>query len=208
MESQLLRRPLVGLLSGRSQCLFFLNTAAKRHESSYRRTKQRLNIKPESSFLLSNNSPQQDHVIFNPPSSAPSVLHTPIKFLPKDDKRRQLLIKTATQHFATTPSILPPAVKSQTIPDNHLSQKEISELQQLRLKDPDEWTERKLARKFKCTQFFVKVCIRAVRPQLPITEGMQERRKAQQAVFERWGPRRRKAREERGKRTELALRGD
>ncbi|KAK3063744.1 hypothetical protein LTS18_013111 [Coniosporium uncinatum] len=35
-------------------------------------------------------APTHDHIVFNPPSSAPNVYHTPAKFLPKSDVRRQL----------------------------------------------------------------------------------------------------------------------
>ena len=88
MDVRLIRRPIADLLSGRSQCLLALNAPSTRQESSYRRSKQRLNIKPHPSLLQQNQL--QDHIIFNPPSSMPSVLHTPLKFLPKEDPRRPL----------------------------------------------------------------------------------------------------------------------
>jgi hypothetical protein len=34
--------------------------------------------------------PTSSHIIFNPPASAPNVYHTPLKFLPRTDKRRNL----------------------------------------------------------------------------------------------------------------------
>src|SRR5205814_2861816 len=83
-----------------------VNLTSQRHESSFQRTKKKLNVKPESSILLSHMSPQHDHIIFNPPSTAPSVFHTPLKFVPKDDKRRQLLESMA----GSTNSYLPPLV--------------------------------------------------------------------------------------------------
>jgi Mitochondrial ribosomal protein subunit L20 len=34
--------------------------------------------------------PTSSHIIFNPPASSPNVFHTPLKFLPRTDKRRKL----------------------------------------------------------------------------------------------------------------------
>src|ERR1700710_1205995 len=104
MEARLVGRPLIDLLSGKRQCLFSLNTTARRYESSSRRLRHRLNIKPDVSF--SSNSLQADHIIFNPPSSAPSVLHTPLIFMPKEDKRKQLF--AARQ---APPARLPPVIQ-------------------------------------------------------------------------------------------------
>lgn len=99
-----LRRPLSELLSSRSPCLLALNAASRRHESSYRRSRSRLNVKPDPSFLTKDGS-RADHIIFNPPSSAPSVLNTPLKFLPKSDPRARLLELTAKKLVAN--SIIP-----------------------------------------------------------------------------------------------------
>lgn len=92
---QLLRRPA-------SCCLLSSSTASRllvparasltpltpaRHAATRRRTKKLLNVAPHPSFL----SPPKDSdtIIINPPSSAPSVHHTPFKFLPKEDPRRR-----------------------------------------------------------------------------------------------------------------------
>ncbi|KUJ15777.1 uncharacterized protein LY89DRAFT_685717 [Mollisia scopiformis] len=206
MDTRLIRRPVLDLLSGRSQCLFSLNAASRRNESSYRRTKQRLNIKPDSSFLNSKHSPNQDHIIFNPPSSAPSVLHTPLKFLPKEDKRRQLLASTATRHQATD-SILPPPVHvKRSVPHHHLSEADVREIQRLKREEPDNWTCAKLARKFNCSTFFVSICL--TQCGVDNTQKKKEMQEKLEAIQARWGPRRRKAREERAKRYELANRGE
>lgn len=202
METGLLRRPVIDLLSGRSQCLFALNTAARRHESSYRRTKHRLNVKPDSSFLLSNNSHQQDHIVFNPPSSAPSVQHTPLIFLPKEDKRRQLFAATAARTPA--PTRLPPVIQKfkPVGVRHHLTEKDIEEIRKLRSSDPFQWSAAKLARKFNCSMFFVKMCCEA-----PEEKKELERQKLE-ALRARWGPKRRRAREDMLKRKELALRDE
>ncbi|KAE8454005.1 hypothetical protein EG329_007781 [Mollisiaceae sp. DMI_Dod_QoI] len=206
MDVRLMRRPVLELLSGRTQCLLSLNAASRRNESSYRRTKQRLNIKPNASFLLSNDSPKQDHIIFNPPSSAPSVLHTPLKFLPKEDKRRQLLATTAARHTSSDP-ILPPLVPvKRSVPHHHLSEADVQEIQRLKREEPDNWTCAKLARKFNCSTFFVSVCLsQCGADDSQRKKDMQEKL---EAIRARWGPRRRKSREDRAKRLELATRGE
>lgn len=201
MEPALLRRPVLDLFSARSQCLFCLTTVSRRHESSYRRTKQRLNVKPDSSFLLSRSSPQQDHIIFNPPSSAPSVLHTPLIFLPKEDKRKQILAPTAAR---TTNAPLPPVIakfKPMGV-RHHLTEADITEIQRLRTSDPFQWSAAKLARKFNCSMFFVKMCCEA-----PEEKKELERQKLE-ALRSRWGGRKTRAREDMLKRKELALRDE
>jgi len=202
MEARLLRRPLGDLLSSRIQYTFSanVNALACRHVSSYRRTKQRLNIKPDSTFLLNSQSPQQDHIIFNPPSSAPNVLHTPAKFLPKDDRRKQLFAaKTATQ----TPRLPPVIPKFKPVGvRHHLTDVDIAEIRKLRLKDPEVNTARKLAIKFNCSTYFISMVCEAPK------EKKQRDEEAQLAKIARYGPKRTKAREDRKRRMELALRDE
>jgi len=75
-----------------ARLLLFTNTnaigvpATVRHASTSRRHRRMLRIPPHPSFLT---KPDTDQIIFNPPSSAPSVYHTPFKFLPKSDPRRR-----------------------------------------------------------------------------------------------------------------------
>src|SRR5256885_13642591 len=64
-------------------------STSRRYQSSYRRTRSRLNIKPDACFLPSTTE-IHDHILYNPPPSAPNVYHTPTIFLPKSDKRRQI----------------------------------------------------------------------------------------------------------------------
>jgi len=165
-----------------------------------------LNIKPDSSFLPSNNSPRQDHIIFNPPSSAPSVLYTPLKFLPKEDKRRQLLEATAGRLQATQTTLPPPIHATQRVPHHHLSDKDIEEIHRLKRQEPDVWTNTKLARKFNCSSFFISICLS--QSGVDDTQRKKEMKAKWEAVQAKWGPRRRKAREDREKRVELALRGE
>lgn len=176
-----------------------------RHESSYRRTRKKLLVKPEATFLASTEAPQQDHIIFNPPASAPSIYHTPFKFLPKDDERRKLM---ATRRGGTTPSILP--ASSTTLPPvlgkvrekrYHLTEADVEEIRRLKREDPAKWNRGALARKFDCSELFVKmVCESAKIPTDP--QRREEHVKAVEAVQARWGRKRRTAKEDRTRRRE------
>jgi hypothetical protein len=146
-------------------------------------------------------SAQQDHIIFNPPSSAPSVFHTPLKFLPKDDKRRQLLAHSGTS--GTASSLPPPVTKSKpNYQRHHLSEEDVAEIKRLRSTNPEKWTRTKLARKFNCSSLFVGICCEA------IGEKKAAERTKLEAVKARWGPKRRMAREDRLKRREAVYRDE
>ena len=208
MDSCLLRRPAVNLLSSNSQCLVTLSNTWQRHESSYRRTKQRLNIRPAPEFVPSNAQGQRDHIIFNPPSSAPSVLITPLKFLPKEDKRRQLLAaaeaKLQPKAHATR---LPPAITPKPkVPHHHLSDTDIAEIQRLKREEPEKWTANKLARKFNCSSMFVSICLKQCGGD--DTEYKKQEKEKLDAIRARCGPRRTMAREDREKRKQMALRDE
>jgi len=202
MEARLLRRPLGDLFSRGTQCLVSANVSvsACRHVSSYRRTKQRLNIKPDSTFLLNSHSPPQDHIIFNPPSSAPNVLHTPIKFLPKEDRRKQLFASRTSPQAPRLPPVIP-KFKPVGV-RHHLTDVDIVEIRKLRSKDPEANTARKLAIKFNCSTYFISMVCEAPKEKKQRDE---EARLAKVAMF---GPKRTKAREDRKRRMELALRDD
>jgi hypothetical protein len=165
-------------------------------------------VKPESSFILSNNSPQQDHIIFNPPSSAPSVFHTPLKFLPKEDKRTQLFSETAARSGTIQTRLPPPINRKPKVPHHHLSDADIAEIRRLNREDPNKWSNTKLARKFNCSAFFVTVCLSQAGGGDAVALRRNREDAKAQAVKERWGPRRRMAREDRAKRIELALRDE
>jgi hypothetical protein len=204
MDVRLLRRPACDFLSGRSYCLLACNFAARRNESTFQRTKKKLNIKPDSSFVFSRLSPHQDHIIFNPPSSAPSVLHTPLKFLPKDDKRRQLLPNDPTSTVGSSSSSLPPPVikPKPGYQRHHLSEEDVAEIRRLRTADPENWTRLKLARKFNCSSLFVGMCCEATKEKIEAEKAKLE------ALRARWGPKRRMAREDRVKRREASYRDE
>merc|ERR1711939_1027912 len=68
-------------------CAQILQPSFRRHQSSYRRARSKLNIKPDASFLPSQTD-QHDHIVHNPPPSMPNVYHTPNIFLPDNDRRK------------------------------------------------------------------------------------------------------------------------
>ncbi len=187
----------------RSQsCNHLLALIGRRYQSSYRRTRSRLNIKPDPSFLPSKTEPH-DHIIYNPPPSAPNVYHTPTIFLPKTDKRRQLYEQAASRdsQLSATPSAppseLPPPVRQPYQKRYHLTQEDMEEMRRLRREDPLEWSAKKLAKKFDTSSIFVGF----------VTEGIaKEKREQQKQVTEivksRWGVKRRTAREDRALRKE------
>ncbi|KAK3377891.1 mitochondrial ribosomal protein subunit L20-domain-containing protein [Podospora didyma] len=125
MEAQLIRRPaaissccrllLPTSSSSTSRQLLSaskrLTISGDRQKSTRARMKRAMNVPPAQSFLMgADASAEADHIIFNPPSSAPSVFHTPFKFLPKSDPRRRanlpsLFASSATIQFPSNPAI-------------------------------------------------------------------------------------------------------
>ncbi|KAF2024952.1 hypothetical protein EK21DRAFT_77590 [Setomelanomma holmii] len=189
-----------------------------RNESTTRRHKKLLALPEAPSYTLDRSSPT---LIFNPPSSAPNVYHTPLKFLPKEDKRRQLY-SNALQHSTTsalrhkaspitapgTPlhtsshlpprpsSSLPTPVRAPYEKKYNLTDKEIAEIRTLRTQDPYTWTRAKLAEKFGCSQFFVGMVVKA-------KDRARELEKSHEEARRKWGARRREAREDRERRKAL-----
>lgn len=164
---------------------------AKRHQSSYRRTKQRLRVKPDASFGPS--QPGRDQIIYNPPSSAPSVYHTPSKFLPVNDVRRAMRPETAT---ATNVNELPSVYKAEAERKYHLTPADVEEIRKLRLSDPMTWSRYSLAKRFECSPLFIAMVCEAS------PEKKQIQKQVLEAVQSRWGPKRRMAREDRKLRRE------
>lgn len=171
--------------------------AARRHESTARRTTKRLRVKPDPSFAPPVTADQlQQHVVFNPPSSSPSPYQTPAAFLPPSDPRRSLLTQ-AHDHastYAQPNKRLPPSIGKPEEKRYHLKEDEIAEIHRLRQEDPFTWSRKKLAQKFDCSEFFVAMICEAS----PARKAQQQR--ALDEIKARWGNRRRHAREDRQKR--------
>ena len=196
------RRPIIHLPFLLPSCSVQYQHISKRHESSARRTTKRLRNKPDpSSTAPFGKLPPgtQDHIVFNPPSSAPSPYHTPPIFLPANDPRRRLL---AQSHSHANPyqepdRSLPPPVRKPYDKKYHLNHEQVAEIRRLRSDDPFVWTRAKLAEKFDCSQFFIGMVCEASK------ERKEQSRQALENVKARWGKRRQYAREDRTRRREL-----
>lgn len=211
-------KPILRTCLNTRQAPSLLPLVQRRAESTARRHKKLLALPEAPSYTPSRSQPT---LIFNPPSAAPSVYHTPLKFLPKEDKRRALYTAalahttttslrrqsspiaapgtplSTTSHLPPRPSAaLPAPVRAPYEKKYHLTVEDIEQIRALRLEDPDKWTRVKLAEKFGCSQFFVGMVAKA--------KDKAERVEAEhQKARERWGSRRREAREERGRRKML-----
>jgi hypothetical protein len=193
------QRPSSAVWNSLSRCAAPLKSTSRRHQSSYRRTRSRLNIKPDASFLPSKTE-VHDHIIYNPPPSAPNVYHTPTIFLPKSDKRRQMhdLATQRNPQLATGDTQrLPPPVRKPYEKRYHVTEAQMEEMRRLRKDDPAAWSVTALAKKFDCSRLFVSF----------VTEGLSaDQQKQQKMVTEviksRWGTKRRIAREDRALRKE------
>ncbi|KAI5304433.1 hypothetical protein KEM56_006502, partial [Ascosphaera pollenicola] len=93
-----------------------------------------------------------DQIIHNPAPSAPSVYHTPTKFLPPNDVRRKL--RSAREERTINAQRLP-AVQKIAVKPKILTADEIAEIRNLRFSDPINWSQAKLAKKFGCSPIFV-----------------------------------------------------
>ncbi|KAI0438858.1 mitochondrial ribosomal protein subunit L20-domain-containing protein [Xylaria telfairii] len=208
METRQVLRPL-GSLTHATSCSavtrspVFRSIASRRHQSTTSRTKKMLKIPPHPDFLTPNSG--QNHIIFNPPAAAPSVYHTPFKFLPKCDPRRQanlsqLLRSSSDLH---TSGQLPPLMRATETREKkyNVTQEQVDEMRRLRAEDPVTWSVLKLAKKYDCTSWFVMMCCNASK------EHKDKEYARLQDIKARWGPIRTKARDERRKRKFLLLRG-
>ncbi|PYH41144.1 mitochondrial 54S ribosomal protein mL58 [Aspergillus saccharolyticus JOP 1030-1] len=171
-----------------------LSLTPRRSQSSYRRTKQRLRVKPDASFGSFSSHVEREHIIHNPPSSAPSVYHTPAKFLPSDDIRRSLCTDSSIAH--EDPAALTPLNESPGPKRYHLNPSDVLEIRRLRTSDPMTWSRSKLAKRFDCSPLFISMVCGAS----PEKKEMQKQ--VLEAVQSRWGTKRRMAREDRKLRKE------
>lgn len=204
------------LSSSSSESAQYVCKSCRRNAATYRRTRKLLRVKQDPSFAPSKTE-TKDHIIFNPPPSAPNVYHTPLKFLPKSDPRRKLLHTESASSSSSPAAARPTSIlatiaaqraKSQPVAEElkpirtpyekkyHLTQDDIDEIRRLRTEDPRTWSRSKLAEKFGCSQFFVSLCVTA--PEVAV-----ERKAELEEVKARWGRRKREAREARASRKQL-----
>ncbi|KAI9813223.1 MAG: hypothetical protein M1827_004165 [Pycnora praestabilis] len=163
----------------------------RRCESSFRRTTQRLNVTPEPSFTHSRTPGAQDQIIFNPPSSAPSVYLTPSIFLPRNDPRLEHSSAAGVNSTGLKFKRLPPPVRPTYEKRYHLTDTDIVLVRQLRTENPCRWTREILAEKFHCSSLFIGMICEAS------SDHKEKQKQVLEAVKSRWGRRRRMAREDR-----------
>ncbi|EXJ59912.1 hypothetical protein A1O7_04059 [Cladophialophora yegresii CBS 114405] len=173
-------------------CAQILQPSFRRHQSTntYRRTRSRLNIKPDPDFLPSKTEPH-DHIIYNPPPSMPNVYHTPNLFLPKND-RRKVFADPETRGLQLQSTQQLPAVKGQAEKRYHLTEKDLEEMRRLRTTDPTQWSVSRLSKKFDCSPVFTHLVVDGLAPQ----KG-KEQQMVTAIIKSNWGKKRREAREDR-----------
>ncbi|KIW14983.1 hypothetical protein PV08_07770 [Exophiala spinifera] len=176
-------------------CAQILQPSTRRHQSSYRRARSKLNVKPDASFLPSKTE-QHDHILFNPPPSMPNVYHTPNIFLPDND-RRKIIPDRETREAQLLLSERIPAIKGQQEKRYHLTAKDVEEMRALRKAAPLEWSVNKLSKKFDCSPIFAMYATEGLAP-----EKQEMQKTVTKIVKSRWGKKRREAREDRELRKE------
>jgi len=180
------------------------------------RTKRALRIRPHETHTLNRSAVATptsslaaagrigaDEILFNPPSSTPTPYNTPFLFLPRTDPRRSANLQAL---FSSSPA---PAVQDLPSPVLDVGPKkynvtpaQLEEMRGLRMADPETWSVNKLARKFDCSVVFVQRATAV--PEFyrkQIVEDLERRRA-------RWGPRRTKARDDKGRRLEMLWKGE
>ncbi|KZL68621.1 60s ribosomal protein [Colletotrichum incanum] len=217
MEARTLTRPATALATLlRQQTATTVSAVPRRGHKTFSRTKRSLNIPPHPDFLPSTPA-AGDTIIYNPPSAAPSVYHTPFKFLPPSDPRRRANLsslfanssaatsQTTSSGSSSTARPLPPALNVPSRgsqPRYHLSREDVAEIRRLRAEDPGFWSVTALARKFDCSETFITICTPAPR------EHKERLERKLEGVKSRWGSIRTKAREDRSRRKEMLFRGE
>lgn len=182
--------------------------------ATYRRTRRAMRSMDVADSQGSNElaAGSQDYIVFNPPSSAPNVYHTPTKFLPKSDPRHKTqsvqipasipkkpassLEAIASARLTAANKSLPPLLQKPHEKKYHLGQEQIDEMRRLRAEDPRTWSRLRLAEKFECSEFFVSLCCHSPEMKLEHEKNLEE-------VKRRWGRRKREAREDRIERKKL-----
>ncbi|GAW21508.1 hypothetical protein ANO14919_110290 [Xylariales sp. No.14919] len=210
METRQALRPLRILFHATSPVTHtpvFRSVASRRHQSTASRTKKMLKIPPHPDFLTPVSG--QNHIIYNPPPSTASVYHTPFKFLPKSDPRRQanlsqLLRSSPDLHPSSrSATALPPLTRKTEAREKkyNVTREQVEEMRELRAKDPMKWSVLNLAKKYDCSPVFIMMCCKAS----PEHRGREKERL--EAIKARWGPIRTEARNEKKKRRVLLFQG-
>ncbi|KAI1826105.1 hypothetical protein F4861DRAFT_134490 [Xylaria intraflava] len=181
--------------------------ASQRHQSTTSRTKKMLKIAPHPDFLTPAMS--QNHIIYNPPAASSSVYHTPFKFLPKSDPRRQANIgrllrmaSGAPESPEQTTKLPPPSgFYDPNFNKYTMTLEQVEEMRRLRAEDPIKWSVLRLAEKFNCRPVFVMKCCKTS------AEHRASEAERLAAIRARWSPAKVQAKTERQKRRTMLLRG-
>lgn len=220
MELRTIARPAAHLFNttattARSSTL--LPLISTRGHKTAARTKRSLKIAPHDSFLPDRSAafPAADAIIYNPPSSEASPFHTPFIFLPRNDPRRAALLQARENPGAPALAAvaaadpqaavgeLPPAMRyKRRDPKYHLNAEHVEEMKRLRKGDPLTWSVAALAKKYQCSEVFVRMAAPAPKEHLEWLKDKMDRKKA------RWGPIKTLAREDRGRRMGMLYRGE
>ncbi|KAF8457701.1 mitochondrial ribosomal protein subunit L20-domain-containing protein, partial [Terfezia claveryi] len=183
-----------------------------RYESSARRLTKRLRLQPDSTFLplpsnsiptsqsphafarLAASTPRTSTIFYNPPASMPSVYATPSIFLPPNDPRKNLPTTLYTASTESNTNNLPPPLRPPKAKKYNLTQKEISEIRELRQADPVANSRTALAQRYGASRFFVGMVAEAGQKHKAVMAEEQEK------VKQSWGRKRTEARIDRKKR--------
>lgn len=211
---------------------------AIRQQSTAARTRRALRVPPHPDFVIGPSTasskksrflPGPDEVLFNPPAAAPSVYHTPLKFVPPADPRRRIslaggaknaggaavaspdIAELFRQHAerkslsSTSAAVIQQApIVGSTPQHRQLTEAEVAEMRQLRAQDPARWTVRALAQRFGAPALFVMIATRGAASR----EHLDEMAVRLERVKARWGRGRAEARAERARRKLMMERGE
>lgn len=212
-----LARPAAELLTRARSARPFLPITTVRGHKTTARTKRSLKVAPHDSFLPDRTRPTppgEDHIIYNPPSSEASPLHTPFLFLPQNDPRRPALVRMRISNSAAlipggagatvkSEADLPEAMRyPRRTPNYNLTEADMKEMKRLRQEDPLKWNVKALSTKFNCSPIIVSIAAPEPEEHTKWREEKMERQRA------RWGPIKTKAREDRRRRSAMLYRGE
>ncbi|KAH3682526.1 hypothetical protein WICPIJ_006517 [Wickerhamomyces pijperi] len=133
----------------------------------------------------SNVKPNYQPGLYHHPAPSASIISTPDVFLPQNDQRKGLNVKK---------EVLGPTVSQPREKKLNLTPEEVSQIQKLRLEQPELWTRSKLAAEFNVSPFTISL---VSNPNKQRSEEMQQRL---QTIKESWGRQRYLARLDRKKR--------
>lgn len=130
-------------------------------------------------------------LVYNPSPAPLSVYDTAAIFLPESDRR---IVRHEDKAY---PVELMPALSEIKDKKYHLTEKDVIEIQKLRLEDPEKWTKKALAAKFDCSELMVSIASK------PAPERVTEMNRRLDIIRDIWSPARARARGDRKRRQEI-----